>query len=107
MTRRQTWKGGKDRWKEGGEEEHKRRWKASKKGSGYGGGWRKEKGTTPKARGASQAGDENEQRVHGGRLESARDNTSMKSVSEVPGRGENCERRYETDNRSSHIGQDS
>jgi hypothetical protein len=41
-----------------------------------------EKGTTPKARGASQAGDENEQRVHGGRLESARDNTSMKSVSD-------------------------
>jgi hypothetical protein len=35
-------------------------------------------GTTPKARGASRAGEENEQRVHGGRLESARDDTSMK-----------------------------
>ena len=38
----------------------------------------KERGTTPKARGASRAGEEHEQRVHGGRLESARDDTSMK-----------------------------
>ena len=79
MTRRQTWKGGNDRWKAGGEAEHKRRWRESKKESGYGGGWRTEWATTPKARGASRAGDENEQRVHGGRPESARDNTSMKS----------------------------
>ena len=79
MARRQTWKGGKDRRKEGGGEERKRRWRALKKESGYGGGWRTEWATTPKARGASRAGDENEQRVHGGRLESARDNTSMKS----------------------------
>jgi len=56
-----------------------RRWRALKKESGYGGGWRTEWATTPKARGASRAGDENEQSVHGGRLESARDNTSMKS----------------------------
>ena len=80
MTRRQTWKGSNDRWKAGGEAEHKRRWRESKKESGYGGGWRKERGTTPKARGASRDGEENEQRVHGGRLESARDDTSMKSA---------------------------
>ena len=79
MARRQTWKGGKDRRKEGGGEERKRRWRALKKESGYGGGWRTEWATTPKARGASRAGDENEQSVHGGRLESARDNTSIKS----------------------------
>jgi hypothetical protein len=80
MTRRQAWKDGNDRWKEGGEGERKRRWRASKKGSGYGGGWRTERGTMPKVRGASRAGEEHEQRVHGGRLERARDNTSMKSV---------------------------
>ena len=34
-----------------------------------GGGWRQERDTTPKARGASQVEEENEQRVHGGRLE--------------------------------------
>jgi hypothetical protein len=84
LTRRQTWKGNNDRWKAGGEAEHKRRWRESKKESGYGGGWRKERGTTPKARGASRAGEENEQRVHGGRLESARDDTSMKSANDGP-----------------------
>jgi hypothetical protein len=82
MTRRQRWKGDNDSWKEGGEEGRRRRWRASKKEYGYGGGWRKERGTTPKARGASRAGEENEQRVHGGRLESARDDTSMKSASD-------------------------
>jgi hypothetical protein len=53
LTRRQAWKGGNDRWKEGGEGERKRRWRASKKGSGYGGGWRTERGTMPKVRGAN------------------------------------------------------
>ena len=78
MTRRQTWKGSNDRWKEGGEGERKRRWRASRKESGYGGGWRKERGTTPKDQGASPAEDEHERSVHGGRLESARPTTSMK-----------------------------
>ena len=50
-------------WKEGGEEERKRRWRASRKESGYGGGWRKERGTTPKDQGASQAEDEHERSV--------------------------------------------
>ena len=99
MARRQRWKGDNDSWKEGGEEERRRQWRASKKESGYGGGWRTERGTTPKARGVSQAGDGNEQRVHGGRLESARDDTSMKRHRPRFQRDTNCERRYETDNR--------
>ena len=52
--------------------------RASRKESGYGGGWRKERGTTPKDQGASPAEDEHERSVHGGRLESARPTTSMK-----------------------------
>ena len=66
---------------------------ASRKATGSGGGLRKERGTTPKARGASQAEDENERRVHGGRLESARAGPHDHEE-------RNCERSYETDNNS-------
>ena len=57
--------------------------KESDSGQDSGGGWRKERGTTPKARGASQAEDEHEQRVHGGRLESARATTGMSIDEEI------------------------
>ena len=72
MTRRQRRKGDRDGWKAGGEEERKRRWRAERKASGSGGGWRTERGTPPKDQGASRAEDENERRVRGGRHESAR-----------------------------------
>ena len=72
MTRRQRRMGGNDWRKEGGEEGHKRRWTASRRASGSGGGWRTVRGTPPKDQGASRAEDENERRVRGGRHESAR-----------------------------------
>ena len=85
--------------------------KEKRKESDSGGGWRKERGTTPKARGASQAEDEHEQRVHGGRLESARATTGMS----IDVRRRNPQRRTVNDTRkqttrdrrgSSHIGKD-